>query len=52
LFATLFTSNASFWLANRLELIASALVLLVAAWWFLRHAEWRFFGEEVVLQKL
>lgn len=46
LFATLFAPNASFWLANRLELIASALVLLSAAWWFLRHSEWRFFGED------
>lgn len=46
LFATLYTPTASFWLTNRLELIASALVLLLAAWWFLRNPERRFFGEE------
>lgn len=47
LFATLYTPGAPFWLANRLELIATALVLLVAAWWFLRNPERRFFGEDV-----
>ena len=47
LFATLYTPGASFWLANRLELIATALVLLAAAWWFLRDPERRFFGEDV-----
>ncbi len=46
LFATLYTPDASFWLANRLELIATALVLLAAAWWFLRNPERRFFGED------
>jgi hypothetical protein len=47
LFATLYTPDASFWLANRLELIATALVLLVGVWWFLRSPERRFFGEDV-----
>lgn len=46
LFATLFTPSAQFWPANRLELIAGALVLLAAAWWFLRSPERRFFGED------
>lgn len=46
LFATLFNSSASFWLTNRLELSACALVLLAAAWWFLRSPERRFFGED------
>ena len=46
LFATLFNPGAAFWLANRLELIATALILLVAAWWFLRNPERRFFGED------
>ncbi len=46
LFATLYTADASFWLANRLELIATALFLLAAAWWFLRNPERRFFGED------
>ena len=46
LFATLFTPTASFWLSNRLELIATALLLLAAAWWFLRNPERRFFGED------
>lgn len=46
LFATLYTPAAPFWLANRLELIATALVLLAAAWWFLRSPERRFFGED------
>jgi hypothetical protein len=46
LFATLFTPNAQFWPTNRLELIAGALVLLAAAWWFLRSPERRFFGED------
>jgi hypothetical protein len=46
LFATLYTPGAPFWLANRLELIVTALVLLAAAWWFLRNPERRFFGED------
>lgn len=46
LFATLYTPGAPFWLANRLELIATALVLLAASWWFLRNPERRFFGED------
>ncbi len=46
LFATLFTPHASFWLTNRLELLAGALILLAAAWWFLRSPERRFFGED------
>lgn len=46
LFVTLYTPGAQFWLANRLELIVTALVLLAAAWWFLRNPERRFFGED------
>lgn len=46
LFATLYTPGAPFWLANRLELIATAFVLLAATWWFLRNPERRFFGED------
>lgn len=46
LFATLYTPGASFWLMNRLELIATALIVLVASWWFLRNPERRFFGED------
>ena len=46
LFATLFTPTASFWLSNRLELLATALLLLAAAWWFLRNPERRFFRED------
>jgi hypothetical protein len=47
LFATLYTPDAPFWLVNRLELIATGLVLFAAAWWFLRNPERRFFGEDV-----
>ncbi len=46
LFATLFTTNAPFWLANRLELIITAFVLFAASWWFLRDPERRFYGED------
>jgi len=46
LFATLYTPDAPFWLANRLELIATALVFLAAAWCFLGNSERRFFGED------
>jgi hypothetical protein len=46
LFATLYTPGAPFWLPNRLELIATALILLLAVWWFLRNPERRFFGED------
>lgn len=46
LFATLYTPGAPFWLTNRLELTITALVLLAAAWWFLRSPERRFFGED------
>ena len=46
LFATLFTPSAPFWLVNRLELLATALGLFIAAWWFLRNPERRFFGED------
>ena len=46
LFATLFNPGASFWLTNRLELLAGALALLAAAWWFLCSPERRFFGED------
>lgn len=46
LFATLYTPGAPSWLANRLELIGTALLFLVAAWWLLRNPERRFFGED------
>ncbi|MGZ3667861.1 MAG: hypothetical protein ACXVDA_25630 [Ktedonobacterales bacterium] len=46
LFATLFTPSASFWLANRVELIATAAGLAVLAWAYLHNTEWRFLGEE------
>lgn len=46
LFATLYTSGASFWLSNRLELIVTACVALAVTWWFLGSAERRFFGED------
>lgn len=46
LFATLFTPSASFWLANRIELIATAAGLALLAWAYLHNTEWRFLGEE------
>ncbi len=46
LFATLFTPQASFWEANRVELILTAIVAFAAVWWYLRNAEWRFRAEE------
>ncbi len=46
LFATLFTPQASFWEANRVELILTAIVAFAAVWWCLRNAEWRFRAEE------
>jgi hypothetical protein len=45
-FATLYNATASFWLANRVELIATAAALFVAVWFYLRNTEWRFSGEE------
>lgn len=46
LFATLFTPDASFWLANRIELIATATAFALLAWAYLHNSEWRFLGEE------
>ena len=46
LFATLFAPNASFWLANRIELLLTAGVVLLGVWGYLHNAEWRFRGEE------
>lgn len=46
LFATLYTPGAPFWLTNRLELMATAVVLLGVSWWFLGNPERRFFGED------
>lgn len=47
LFATLYIPNATFWLANRLELVLTALLLFFIAWWYLGHNEWRFYGEDI-----
>ena len=46
LFATLFVPNASFWLANRIELIVTAAGLALLVWGYLHNSEWRFLGEE------
>jgi hypothetical protein len=46
LFTTLFSADASFWWANRLELLLAAVVFFAAAWYYLRNAEWRFRAEE------
>lgn len=46
LFATVFVPAAPFWLANRFELVATALVCFLAAWLFLRNAEWRLRAED------
>ncbi|GCE23536.1 hypothetical protein [Dictyobacter kobayashii] len=46
LFATLYTPTANFWLTNRLELLATALLLFIVSWWYLGHSEWRFYGED------
>ena len=46
LFATAFAPTAPFWLANRLELIATAACCGVACWLFLGDAERRFRSED------
>ena len=46
LFATIYVPAAPFWLANRLELVATALVCFLVAWIFLRNAEWRLRAED------
>ena len=46
LFTTIYALGTSFWLTNRIELIVTALVVLIATWWYLRNSEWRFFGED------
>jgi hypothetical protein len=46
LFVTINVPNASYWLANRLELIGTALVVAVVVWIYLRNAEWRLRSEE------
>jgi hypothetical protein len=47
LFVTLFAPGASYWLANRVELIVTAAVVSLGVWGFLFNTEWRFRGEEV-----
>ena len=44
--ATLFAPKTPFWLINRIELLLTALILSIAAWFYLRHPEWRFRSEE------
>jgi hypothetical protein len=46
LFATLFTPTASYWTANRVELLLGAMALFLAVWGYLHNAEWRFHGED------
>jgi hypothetical protein len=46
LFATMFSAAASFWLANRLELIGLGVLFLLATWFYLRNTEWRLRGED------
>ncbi len=46
LFATVFTPQAPFWLANRIELIVTAVGFALLAWGYLHNTEWRFLGEE------
>jgi hypothetical protein len=46
LVATLAVPSADFWRTNRVELLLTAVVLFVVVWYYLRHAEWRFRGEE------
>jgi len=46
LFTTLYAPTASFWLANRIELILTSAVVFIATWFYLHNSEWRFFGEE------
>jgi hypothetical protein len=46
IFATMFSPAASFWLANRLELLATAALLFVVVWLYLRNPEWRLRGED------
>ncbi|MBV9712842.1 MAG: hypothetical protein JO011_18230 [Ktedonobacteraceae bacterium] len=46
LFTTLYAPTISFWFLNRIELILTAIVVFIAAWFYLHNSEWRFFGEE------
>ncbi len=46
LFVTMNVPNAAYWLANRLELIGTAVIAAVAIWIYLRNAEWRLRSEE------
>ncbi|MBA2392231.1 MAG: hypothetical protein H0V70_05740 [Ktedonobacteraceae bacterium] len=46
LFTTLYAPDISFWLANRIELILTSVIVFIATWFYLRNSEWRFFGEE------
>jgi hypothetical protein len=46
IYATMFSPAASFWLANRLELLATAALLFAAVWLYLGNAEWRLRGED------
>jgi hypothetical protein len=45
-FATMFSPAAPFWLANRIELLATAALLFAAVWLYLGNAEWRLHGED------
>jgi hypothetical protein len=47
LFATLSAPSAPYWRLNRLELIVTAVVCLIASSIYLRNNEWRFRGEDV-----
>ena len=46
LFATSYDATAPFWLTNRVEVIITALAVIVGLWAYLRAVEWRFTGEE------
>ncbi len=46
-FATMFDSGASYWGANRIELLLTALVLFGGVWFCLYNSETRLLGEEV-----
>lgn len=45
-FATMFNAAESFWSLNRLELLATALVLFALVWFYLHNSEWCLRGEE------
>jgi hypothetical protein len=45
-FATMFNAAGSFWSLNRLELLATALILFALVWFYLHNSEWCLRGEE------